>query len=400
MALKSILFVSHDGNRAGAQLFLLNVVKYLKSTEKFKISVLFLETGTLIPEFKKVAKIFLFPKKKQQTLSYLPAKLRLIFIEKKYNSELDEVRLGILNECVELIYANTVAISPAFDFLISFQKPIISHFHELPFSINLYSTPEHLSRMLANSSYLIGCSNAVSANLLLNYAIDEAKLMTIHSFVDTEAIIKKISKTKVNEIKAKFQIPPNKKIVLSCGNAEHRKGIDLFIELAAKFKKYSPLAQDTIFIWVGIQKSGDFYEKCLELIEIYDVQDIIILIEQTPYAQELIFLAEVFALTSREDPFPLVMLEAAACKKPIVGFKESGGCAEFVEKDAGISVSNFKVQKMAEEIDFLLKNNEICKQMGEVAFYKCTNVFNYKTSMSKIENVINHAIKITHSTQL
>ena len=400
MVLKSILFVSHDGNRAGAQLFLLNVVKYLKSTGKFKISVLFLENGTLIPEFRKMAKVFLFPEKKQQALAYLPAKLRLIFIEKKYSSELNEVKLGILNESIELIYANTVAISPVFDFLISFQKPIISHFHELPFSINLYSTPENLTKMLANSSYLIGCSNAVSANLISNYAVEEAKLMTIHSFIDTDAIIKKIAKTKINEIKIKFQIPQNKKIVLSCGNAEHRKGIDLFIELAAKFKKYSPLCQDTIFIWVGIQKSGELYEKCLELIDINEVEETVILIEQTPFAQELIFLADVFALTSREDPFPLVMLEAAACKKPIVGFKESGGCAEFVETDAGISVSNFNVQKMAEEIDFLLKNNEISKQMGAVAFHKCTNVFNYKTSMSKIENVINHAIKITHSTQL
>ena len=36
--------------------------------------------------------------------------------------------------------------------------------------------------------------------------------------------------------------------------------------------------------------------------------------------------ADVFAMTSREDPYPLVCLEAAAVAKPIICFADAGGC--------------------------------------------------------------------------
>ncbi len=51
--MKKILFVSHDANRAGAQLFLLNVVQYLRQKTEWKCAVLFLDEGILMQEFVK-----------------------------------------------------------------------------------------------------------------------------------------------------------------------------------------------------------------------------------------------------------------------------------------------------------------------------------------------------------
>ena len=47
---------------------------------------------------------------------------------------------------------------------------------------------------------------------------------------------------------------------------------------------------------------------------------------------------DIFALLSREDPFPLVVMEAAALQVPTVCFDKAGGSAEFIEHDAGIVV--------------------------------------------------------------
>ncbi len=297
--------------------------------------------------------------------------------------------LDLKTENFDVIYANTVATSSVFWLLKQLSKPIISHFHELPFSINLYSEKDELNEMLTISDSIIGCSNAVSSNLITNYTINPEKVTTIHSFVDNEAILDKISKIDEHQLRLKFNIPANKKIIISCGNAEYRKGVDLFIEVASAFKTNSNLKNEVVFVWVGIQKSGELYEKCLELIETNKIQDIVILIEQTPMAQELIGISTIFALTSREDPFPLVMLEAAVCSKPIVGFIESGGSAEFIEHDAGILIKDFDTLKMAAEIDFLLNNQEKSRMMGKVGLQKCNELYNFANSMKKINSLIN-----------
>src|SRR5205814_4023764 len=56
---------------------------------------------------------------------------------------------------------------------------------------------------------------------------------------------------------------------------------------------------------------------------------------------------DVFLLSSREDPFPLVALEAAQCGLPILCFADSGGMQEFVEGDAGYVVPAADVEAMA-----------------------------------------------------
>jgi len=56
---------------------------------------------------------------------------------------------------------------------------------------------------------------------------------------------------------------------------------------------------------------------------------------------------DIFALTSREDPFPLVMLEAAAIKLPMVCFAQSGGGPEFAEIGGGLVVPYLDVPAFA-----------------------------------------------------
>jgi glycosyltransferase involved in cell wall biosynthesis len=56
---------------------------------------------------------------------------------------------------------------------------------------------------------------------------------------------------------------------------------------------------------------------------------------------------DVFALPSREDPFPLVMLEAATHGLPTVCFAQAGGAPEFVGADAGVVVPYLDVDAFA-----------------------------------------------------
>ena len=76
---------------------------------------------------------------------------------------------------------------------------------------------------------------------------------------------------------------------------------------------------------------------------------------------------DVFALTSREDPFPLVMLEAAAAGVPLVCFAGGGGAPEFVQPDAGHVAAYLDVAGMAAAVSDLLEREEERQRMGQIA---------------------------------
>ena len=64
---------------------------------------------------------------------------------------------------------------------------------------------------------------------------------------------------------------------------------------------------------------------------------------------------DAFALVSREDPFPLVCLEAALLEKPILCFAGAGGTSELIEEDSGFTVPYLDLNAMADKLLFLGK---------------------------------------------
>ena len=75
---------------------------------------------------------------------------------------------------------------------------------------------------------------------------------------------------------------------------------------------------------------------------------------------------DIYALSSREEPWGLVALEAAALGIPIISF-EGGGIAEFVEKDAGILVPYLDTRAFAEATLKLALDEPLRRSLGERA---------------------------------
>ena len=81
----------------------------------------------------------------------------------------------------------------------------------------------------------------------------------------------------------------------------------------------------------------------------------------------------VFLLTSKEDPFPLVCLEAAALKKPVICFKRSGGMNEFIEQGGGVSVDYGSVEQLAAAIVDLKNDKNRLEEMSKAAAVSAHN---------------------------
>jgi glycosyltransferase involved in cell wall biosynthesis len=101
---------------------------------------------------------------------------------------------------------------------------------------------------------------------------------------------------------------------------------------------------------------------------------------------------DLFALTSREDPFPLAMLEAASAGLPIICFKRSGGASEFVQSDAGVCVPYADVEKMADVCLGLMEDRIRREQLGAIAKEKLNLHYTVQTQAPKLMEVINELL--------
>jgi glycosyltransferase involved in cell wall biosynthesis len=105
--------------------------------------------------------------------------------------------------------------------------------------------------------------------------------------------------------------------------------------------------------------------------------------------------ADVFVLTSREDPYPLVCLEAAALAKPIVCFAGAGGMPEFVEEDCGFVVPYLDIMAMADRVVPLLDSLECRVTMGSAARRKVMQRHDIGRAAPRIMEIIERTIALT-----
>jgi glycosyltransferase involved in cell wall biosynthesis len=98
--------------------------------------------------------------------------------------------------------------------------------------------------------------------------------------------------------------------------------------------------------------------------------------------------ADVFVLTSREDPYPLVCLEAAALEKPIVCFAGAGGMPEFVENDCGFVVPYLDIAAMGDHVVSLLDAPDLRVVIGRAARRKVSERHDVGKAAPRILEII------------
>lgn len=127
-------------------------------------------------------------------------------------------------------------------------------------------------------------------------------------------------------VRRELGLPEDALVVLNAGFGDLRKGFDLFLQLTRLLA-----ARDPRFycVWVGDISSD------LEVWLRRDREEGALKrhFRQVPFTDEVAryyHSADVFALTSREDPFPSVVMESLATGTPVVAFEGGGGYVDIV----------------------------------------------------------------------
>ncbi|MBU1055285.1 MAG: glycosyltransferase family 4 protein [Proteobacteria bacterium] len=144
----------------------------------------------------------------------------------------------------------------------------------------------------------------------------------------------------------KIVVPSNPPKVINIASMQERKGTDLFVKTAIEVCKKHPSVE---FVWIGDEKKFGTWKNDIQLA---GLQDRIRFLGYMYIPFSELHTASLFFLASRDDPFPLSVLEAMCLGRNILTFNV-GGAPEALGGH-GILIEPFDTDAAANEILKLL----------------------------------------------
>jgi len=149
-------------------------------------------------------------------------------------------------------------------------------------------------------------------------------------------------------------------IVITAGRIAHVKGYDILIDIWKIVFKTNPDWKLCIF---GDGEPG-YVQRLQDSINSAGLQNKVLLKGSTNNIKKEMLNASIFVMTSHNECFPLVLLEAQACGLPIISFDCPYGPRNIVNANNGILVPQYDNEIFAKELTTLMKAENDRKKMG------------------------------------
>ncbi|WP_119463803.1 glycoside hydrolase family 99-like domain-containing protein [Vibrio sp. PID23_8] len=320
-----VVLVGHDAYKHGAQLLTLNIFKTLRQQFGVDARLIILGEGPLVEEYEKIGPTYVCHNDLEKF--------------REYSAQLQQeigVKRAICNTTVSGKTA-TILHEQGYEF--------VSLVHELENLIREYSLEGAVNDISAYAKQVIFAAKAVKDSFVkVAESADDSKLI-----IHPQGIYQAVSyqEEAYLSIREELGIPDSAKLVVNVGYADLRKGFDIFVNTAKVLVERDPSFH---FLWIGdIEGSLKHWLKS-------DLESELLKgnFHNIPFTNEIsryLSASDVFAMTSREDPFPSVVMEALAIGTPVVGFIGGGGFTELLEEPVnGAAVPMADIQSMANEI--------------------------------------------------
>ncbi|HEY4875335.1 MAG TPA: glycosyltransferase family 4 protein [Puia sp.] len=365
--MKKILLISHDDTRTGAPILLINIAEAIKS-ESPQTEVRFLiknYSGQVMDGFKKAGTVFAAKNKNK--------------LSRKLNrSEFSKKNIRKALEDIDFVISNTITNGDLLPVIrIYYKGPIVSYIHELQMGSLFFTSQQNLLALIKNTDHYLAPSKAVKNFLIDDLAVPEEKIDILPYYIHLEK----------SSQHAQINADEHKPFVVgAAGTIDWRKGPDIFIGVAIQVFKKMPEA-DIKFFWIGANEGVELTRL------LYDVQKAglenkVNFAFVTDDLKDFYASIDLFALTSREDPYPLVVLLAANVSVPSLCFDASGGISEFINDDAGMTINYLDITAMAEAVLLLYRDRQLLQKKGSWAKEKVERMHNNSSEMwRQLENI-------------
>jgi glycosyltransferase involved in cell wall biosynthesis len=218
-----------------------------------------------------------------------------------------------------------------------------------------------MAATLRRTTHFVAVSEPVAENLKSRHGVAPAAVSVINAFIDTAQETQAAPPAEAR--RQELELNGTHIAVFGCGTTDWRKGPDLFVEIAARACAAVPQLR---FFWIGAGSREE--QRALDkLIARLGLTGRVSFLGERPDARSYLGAGHIFLLPSREDPFPLVALEAADAGVPIVCFEGAGGMPGFVGQECGRVVPFEDIDAAAAVIRELAGDEALRRRLGAAA---------------------------------
>lgn len=383
-AKRSVLIVSHEASRTGAPILSLNIASELQT--RFNVVVLLLGGGDLIADFRESA-----------TRVAGPALVR--------NAPQDADRI-IMTLCAdtnfEFAIVNSIESRVVLRGLAKALVPTVSLIHEFaaytrpadafPFAMQwagetVFSTRITFENAMAKlpalahtHSHILPQGRCVPPAIEIDATKRALELARVRQYLRPDS----------PEGQRSF-------VVIGAGSVQYRKGVDLFMESAARVIR-SPGGEICRFVWIGSgydpEKDIVYSSYLAEQLQRAGLEKQVVFMPETQAIEEAYAMADVLMLSSRLDPLPNVAIDAMTYGLPVVCFADASGIADIIERnDLGDScvAPYHDTAAMAELILKLARSPQACSDLGERLKRVAEVQFDMQAYVGKLEQLASSA---------
>jgi len=342
---KKIVLVIHDAYQAGSQFLTLYIAKILRENFDYHVDLVVFGNGPLLSEYRRFA-----------TVHDLSG-------EGQRGHEAKNLVGQLRRDGICLAIANTTATGLFVEVLQQAGISVISLVHELPGIIESYRLERHADVISKNADYVVFAALYVKSGFEKFVTLKNKQIVIRPQGAYKTSRFRGLKDRSVPKVqlRKKLGIGESCQIVLCVGDGGHRKGIDLFITIGIEVMRKNPQAH---FLWLG-SIHGEFENMINLSVGESDLSHRFHFPGFDSDSDLYYAGSDVYALTSREDPFPTVVLEALEVGTPVVGFEGAGGFQELLDRGYGKVAPSFDTTAFAKSIQDLLTNPSELKAIGE-----------------------------------
>lgn len=302
-----IVVVAHDMHKHGAQLLSLAMARWL-STHGFRVEVVALGPGALEGDFADVATT--------RTLDDADA------------AQCANLARDLHQRGFRTALCNSSVTGRFSYYLARAGVDVVGLVHELPEILNSHGRGERASFMPAAARRLIFPAEVVRDRFPFPISTGAAVSILPQGVYSTLPDL--ANPGAAAALRLELGLPAGGRIVLGAGFGDRRKGFDLFCRALALMIDRRP-DLDVHGVWIGGIDAED-REIASALSDVPSGR--LIDVGFVPDPSRFYSGADVLALTSREDPFPSVVLEGLAAGLPCVAFRGCTGLEGLLEEAA------------------------------------------------------------------
>ena len=369
---KKILLVSHSMSRTGAPKVVLNIAN---SLDESVYEVMIYNVNSSLNQLNSEIKSNVSLKEyypivsKLKNSKFFPVKYFFKVIGKLFSIS-NHFNKTLLSFKPDLVIINTLFHLHLSEITAQQGIKTVRYFHEL--ESYLFSLSEQDKMRLLNSTDTIwACSKKVKNILESFYSKENIEVVYPLIYLNDNS-----------------QIEPAKKehfTVISAAAINFRKGFDLWVDVAIATLKVN---KNINFKWYGqaIEKDPYFINSMNKIP--LSLKTRISYCGETENLQNKLASSNLFFLSSREDPFPIVCMEAIGTGIPCVGYK-SGGIIELEENGVAKAYDLGDLRGLTKSIlDFANGTTKISKEKCFEVYGSYSGDITFKRVETLIQNLI------------